>query len=131
MSAVDESLAQVEFSSSDKIIGEGLQHVLQNAFFHPALEATKTGRVRRISIGHVSPWRAGSQDPEHAVEHVARIAPRSAATILANLRLRKKLLDCGPLLVGQVHLDLRSQTGSSVDRLRIRFNFRDLTEPHL
>jgi len=89
MSAVDEGLAQVELSSRDKIIGERLQNVLQNAVFHPALEATKTGRVRRISIGHVGPRRTGSQDPQHAVEHVARVAPWSSATILANLRLRK------------------------------------------
>jgi hypothetical protein len=109
MRAVDECFAQVELASLDEVVCQSLQSALQHAVLHPTLVAPEACRVRRIPVGHVGPRRASAQDPKNAVEHVAWIAPRSAATILSNFRLRQQRLDCGPLLIGQVHLDLRSQ----------------------
>jgi hypothetical protein len=108
--AVDERLGQVELAACDQIVGERLQHLLQNAGLNPTLEATEARRVRRVPSRHVGPRSAGPEDPQNAVEHVAGITPRPSAAVVAHLRRWEKLLDCCPLLIGQVHFDLRSQT---------------------
>jgi hypothetical protein len=117
--AVDECFAQVELASLDEVVCQCLQRALQHTVLHPTLVASEACRVRRIAIGHVGPRCASAQDPNDAVEHVARIAPRSTATVVTHFRLGQQRLDCGPLLVGEVHLDLRSQSGSAVDRYLI------------
>jgi len=129
--AVDECFAEVELAALDQVVGEPLQRILQDAFIDPSLEPTKARSVRRIPLRHVGPGSAGAQDPENAVEHVARVAPRSTATVFANDWLRQQRLDCGPLLVGEVHLDLRSRTRSSVDRGQISLNSRAVTKAGL
>jgi hypothetical protein len=129
--AVDERLAEIQASARYKIIRESLQYVLQHAVFAPALKAAEAGRVRGVARRHVGPRSAGAKHPEDAVEHVARVAPWTTATVVSNLGLGKKRLDRGPLLVPQIHRDFRSQLRSSVDRRQIRLNLRDLRSRHL
>jgi hypothetical protein len=131
VSAVDEGFAQVELASRDEIVGERLQNLVQSLRFAPILKATVACRRRRISVRQIGPRRTSAQHPENAVEHVAWITPRTTATVIANLWLGKKRLDCSPLLVGQIHRDFRSRSGSVVDRCEIRLNLRDLRERHL
>jgi len=113
--SIDEGFGEIKLPALNEVVGKCLQDVLEHAVLHPALEAPKASRVRWIPIRHVGPWCARPQDPEDAVEHIARISPRSTASVFAYLRLGKKLFDCCPLPIGEVHLDLRSQTGLEVD----------------
>lgn len=115
MGSVDERFGEVELSPLDKVVGKCLQDMLEHSVIHPALEAPEACRVRRVAIRHVRPRRARAQDPQNTVEHIARISPRSTASVFAHVRLGKELLDCCPLLIGEVHLDLRSQTDPEVD----------------
>ena len=110
MGAINECLAQIESAARNKVIAQCLQNPLQNAVLDPSLEAAKARRVRRVTSRHVRPRRARSMDPQDAVEYIARVAPRATAPVLAHLGFRQQWLDDGPLLIGQVHLDLRSQT---------------------
>ena len=126
MRAIDEGFAQVESPALDKVIAERLQNLLKDTVLDPHLEAAEARGVRRIARRHVGPRRASAVDPKNPVEHIARVAPRSAATVFANFGLWQKRLDDGPLLISQVHLDLRSQTRSRVDREPIHFNLRAL-----
>ena len=86
-----------------EIGGEGLEDAAERPRTDPALKAPMTGLVRGIAIRQVLPGRAGSQDPQDAVQHVARIAPRSPAAIAADSRLREEGRQNGPLLIGEVH----------------------------
>jgi hypothetical protein len=110
VSAVDERLAQVELASRDEIIGERLQHFVQSLRFAPILKATVACRRRRIAVRQVGPRSSSAQHPQNAVEYVAWVTPRTTATVIANLWLGKKRLDCSPLLVGQIHRDFRSRS---------------------
>jgi hypothetical protein len=113
--AVNERLGEVELAALDEVVGKCLQDALQNLILDPALESSKARRVRRISARHVRPRSPGPKDPEDAIEYVARVAPRSPPPVFSHLWHRKKFLDGCPLLIGEVHLDLRSQTRRTVD----------------
>jgi hypothetical protein len=105
--SVDEGLLQVESSAGQQVLGQSAQNPLQTAFPHPLLEATMAGLVRRILARQVLPARSGAQNPEHAVEHRAGIAPRSTASIAACFFPQQRL-DHFPLGIAQVHaLDVR------------------------
>ena len=115
MGAIDEGLGEVELAAFNEVVGERLQHALQHFVFDPALESSKAGRVRRIPAGHVRPRRASAQDPQNAVEYIARISPGASAAVFTHFRNGEKRFDCCPLLIREVHLDLRSQSRGSVD----------------
>lgn len=110
MRAVDEGFAQIQTPARYKVISESLQHVLQHTFLAPALEAPEARRVRRVTRRHIGPRRAGAKHPQDAVEHVAGVAPWTTSAVLSNLRLGKKRLNSGPLLIGEIHRNFRSQT---------------------
>ncbi len=59
------------------------------------------GLVRRIVARQILPPGTGAQDPEHAVQHRARIVRRPARA--AGAAARKERREDGPLLVGEVH----------------------------
>ena len=69
-----------------EIYGKGLEHAPQRTGADPALKAAMARLIGRIAIRQVFPGRAGTEDPEDAVQHVARIPPRSPTTIAANAR---------------------------------------------
>ena len=64
-----------------EIRGERLEHAPQRAVADPALKPPMARLIGRIAIRQVFPGRAGTEDPEDAVQHVARIAPRATTTI--------------------------------------------------
>ena len=117
MCAVDEGLAEIELASFHEVVREALQNLLQGSCLDPTLEAAKACGVWRVPIRHISPWGSGAQDPQHAIEHVSRVPPRTPTSVVSNRKRRKKRFYDGPLLIGQVHLDLRSQTELYVDPL--------------
>ena len=83
-----------------EIFGQCLEHAPECACAYPALKAAMAGLIGRIAIRQVFPRRAGAKDPEDAVQHVARIAPRSTASVAPDARLRQERCENGPLRVG-------------------------------
>lgn len=71
------------------------------------------GLIRRIAIGKILPLRPGAQNPEHTVQHFARIPPRSAAAI-GTAWFDEYRLQNLPLSVFQIH---------SVDRRTIGLSY--------
>ena len=86
-----------------EIAGQRMQHALERAVIDPALKPTMTGLIRRIPVGQILPRGARPEDPEDAIEHVARIAPRATATVAAHPRLGQERRENRPLGVGEVH----------------------------
>jgi hypothetical protein len=83
-----------------EIRGERFDHAPERAFADPALKAAMTGLIGRIAVRQILPGRAGAKDPEDAVQYIARIAPRPAASIATHTRLGEERRQNGPLLVG-------------------------------
>jgi hypothetical protein len=82
--SVDEGLLQIERATGQQVLGQGAQNPLQTALSHPLLETAMAGLVRRILAGQILPAGSGAQNPEHAVEHGAGIAPGPATSIAAS-----------------------------------------------
>ena len=86
-----------------EIGGQRLEDTPQRASLDPRLKAAMTGLIRRIALGEILPRRAGTEDPQNAVQHVAGIAPRPPAAIATQAGLRQERRQDGPLRVRQVH----------------------------
>ena len=103
---------------------------IENTVLIPLRKPAMAGRIGRILVRHLRPLCAGTQNPQHPIENVARVAPRSTAFFArANLfRLGNVRSNDLPLLVGEVH-DQPTNTSSdewkdpckrwnNIDRLR-------------
>ena len=99
---IDEGFLQIERATGQQVFGESTQNPLQTAFSHPLLETAMASLVRRILARQVLPAGSGAQNPEHAVEHSAGVAPRAAATIAASCFAEQRL-DHVPLGIFEVH----------------------------
>ena len=118
MGPVDESLCQVQLSATTQVLGECPKNLLQRPVAHPTLKSTVTGLIRRIARRKVLPRRPGAKDPQDAVQNVPRIAEGpSPDALLDRLFLREKRLKYGPLLFGEVHIKVRSDSDPPVDPL--------------
>ena len=118
MGPVDESFCQVQLSTTTQVLGECSKDLLQRAVAHPALKSTMTRLVRRIARRKIFPRRAGAQNPQDAVQNVPRIAEGPPPdTLLDRLFLREKRLQYSPLLFGEVHIKVRSDSDPPVDPL--------------
>jgi hypothetical protein len=60
------------------------------------------GLIGWIATRQIVPRRARPQDPEHAVQHRARLGPRATAAVGAPTQTKDRLED-GPLLVREIH----------------------------
>jgi len=115
---VDESLCQVQLSATTQVLGECPKDLFQRAVAHPALKSTVTSLVRRIARRKIFPRCAGAKDPQDAVQNVPRIAIGPPPdTLLDRLFLREKRLKYSPLLFGEVHIKVRSESDPPVDPL--------------
>ena len=86
-----------------EVYGERLEDLPQCAPVDPGLKAAMTGLIRRVAGGQILPRCAGTEDPEDAVQDIARIAPRPSAPIATETRFRQERRQHGPLRVGKVH----------------------------
>lgn len=66
------------------------------------------GLVRTVSVGQVVPRRAGAQNPQHAIEDHAPVAPRSAPAVGSHRIGWQDGRDEFPLLVSQFPTQDRS-----------------------
>jgi len=82
---------------------ERLEDPPQRAALGPALKASMTGLIGRVSIGEILPRRTRAQDPQDAIQHVARVAPWPPTPVAAQARLRQEWRENRPLRVSQVH----------------------------
>jgi hypothetical protein len=99
---IDESLLQVEATAEEQVFDQGAQNAFQTAFPNPLLESAMARLVRRVLARQVAPAGSGSQDPEHAVEHRAGVAPGPTASVGSSL-LAQQWPDYFPLRVAHVH----------------------------
>ena len=76
-----------------------LENTIDETLVGPSSEPAVDGLPATVQLGHVTPWRAVVEDPEHAVEHGAMIGPPPAASLL-----RKERLDAFPAVVGELVL---------------------------
>ncbi len=86
-----------------EIGSERLENAPERPFADPALKPAMTRLIGRIAIRQVLPGRAGAKDPEDAVQHIPRIAPRTSTSIATNARIRQERRQDGPLRVSEVH----------------------------
>lgn len=86
-----------------QIAGERLQHLSQGAVVRPLLKSPVTRLIRRIPRRQVLPGRTGAEDPQDAVEDIARIAPWPPAPVAPQPRFREERFENRPLRVSQVH----------------------------
>mgnify|MGYP001247571374 CR=1 FL=1 len=75
--SINKSFAQVDAASVTQVFGQRNEHLLENVFTRPVLEAAMAGTSRWIPLRQVFPWRAGTENPEDAVEDIARSNRRS------------------------------------------------------
>jgi hypothetical protein len=99
---IDEGFTQIDLPAVAEIFGEALQEPIESAAALPLLKAAVAGLVRRVALRQIRPRGAGAQDPQHAVEHGARIGPRPATTIRSTARPKRRF-EHRPLGVGEVH----------------------------
>jgi hypothetical protein len=48
-------------------LGHGVHQLVPYPGLAPAIEAIVGGRIRRVALRQIAPWRSGSQNPEDAV----------------------------------------------------------------
>jgi hypothetical protein len=85
------------------ILGHGIEHPVEDPGPHPRLVAAVAGLVWGIAPRQVLPGRAGLEDPEDPIQHIARVAPGAPSPIRPAARLGQQRFEHGPLIVGEVH----------------------------
>jgi hypothetical protein len=65
--AVYVALREVDLSALFEILGQSLEHAVQNPFLDPPLEAAVASLVGRIALWKVSLGRSGAKYPEDAI----------------------------------------------------------------
>jgi hypothetical protein len=85
------------------VLRQGVEHAVEHPGPDPRLIPAVAGLVGGIAPRQILPGRAGLEDPEDPVQHIARVAPRPAAPVGATARLGEQGLEHGPLFVGEVH----------------------------
>src|SRR5579862_10000411 len=103
MRAVHEGLGQIDLAALAQVLGERLEHPPEHTFGDPLLHATVDRLKWWILTRQRTPRCSGPENPEHPVEHVARLTTWSAFAVLATLWLGNQRLDNTPLLVGELH----------------------------
>jgi hypothetical protein len=89
-----------------------VENSLEGSVTTPLLKATMTGLIRWVAWREILPRRACSQNPQHSIQHIPRIAPRATPSISSHSWLGKKRFDKRPLRFGQVHaISLRGGWG--------------------
>lgn len=85
-------------------MGERVEHAFERAVPTPLLEPAMAGLVGRISIPReILPAGSAAKHPQDAVQHVARIPPRTPAPVPPALRLPDQRSHERPLFFRQVH----------------------------
>ena len=85
------------------MLRQAQQDLFDDAGAHPILEAAVGGLVRPISRRQILPWCTRAQNPKHAIEYFAPIAPRPSSAVVAYRIFREDGLNYFPLLIGDVH----------------------------
>lgn len=93
---------EVESAADMQVFRQRLQHASHHTGAHPLLEATMTGLVGRMALRQIRPGSAGTQDIQHAVQHIPARTPWTATTIRSPFRFRDELIQNVPLGVGEI-----------------------------
>jgi len=88
---IDESLCQIQLSSTTQVLGKRSKDFFDGPVANPTLKSTVARLVRRIAARQILPRRASAKNPQHAVQDIARVAVRPTTQALMNrLLLREK-----------------------------------------
>ena len=98
---VDKARRFVDGSLFAQDIGHIRQRCADHFALAPLLKAAMNRLVVRIALRKHMPLRAGVQDPQHRLEHLARGDRLSTGAVVWITLLRKMHPDQIPLLVGQ------------------------------
>ena len=71
------------------------------------------GLVGRVAIGKIRPLGTGSQNPHHAIEHLASVTTRPPGSSLSAAWLRKQRSGELPLEIRQIQGDVPDQGAGS------------------
>jgi len=116
--SVDECFCQIDLAAIAEILRQPSQQPFENALAYPLLIPTVARLVRRVPRRQIHPRRARTHQPKQSIHDVAWIAiGPSSNTLLDRLFFREKRPYEGPLLVGEVHIKVRSETDPPVDPL--------------
>jgi hypothetical protein len=85
-----------------QILSESLEQVLHHAGFRPLAKPPMTSLIGRVAGRQAGPGDLVSKDVKDAVQNVAALLPRAAATILAMSWRRDEGLYQLPFKVGQI-----------------------------
>ena len=83
--------------------GQALEYPPQRAAAHPELKPPMTGLIGRVARRQVVPRGPGPHDPQDAIQHIARIAPRTSAAVTPDPRRGEQRCDQSPLPFGEIH----------------------------
>ena len=95
-----------------QLLGQHPQGLLQLLVAHPSLKTAMAGLVRRILPRQLPPLRPGAQNPQHPVQHRARVLGRTPTPIRPSLKLQQRF-QYRPLLVGDFSASSHRQFGRS------------------
>jgi hypothetical protein len=99
---VDEGFGEINFAAVAEIGGQAFEQAIQSPAALPELKPTVTRLIRRVAGRQIGPGRAGSENPQHAVEDGTRIGPGAPASIRTAAGPKRRL-ENGPLGVGEIH----------------------------
>src|SRR4030095_14520508 len=95
---VDEALALVNFATVTQFVGQLRKNLAQYLAFAPLLEAAMHCLVVRIALRKHVPLRAGVQNPQHRVQHLACWHGLAARATIGNVLFGKILPNPFPML---------------------------------
>lgn len=78
------------------------------------LKTTMAGLIGRVLVGQIAPRGSGAQNPQHPVEHAARILPGSPSSIGPPFRSKHGLQN-RPLGIGEIHASKCARLFISLD----------------
>jgi len=82
-------LRQIQLASLSQIRGQRFEYLPEHATVNPVLESPMARLVWRKAFRQILPARARSQDPQNAIEYLAIILARSAASIGSAFRFEQ------------------------------------------
>ena len=78
---VEEGLRDIQASSVSQVFGQHFQDASQGCMAHPAWKTPMAGWVGRIAVGKVLPGGSCAQHPQHPMQHLTTVSPRSPTAI--------------------------------------------------
>ena len=110
--AVDVGFDLFDATSFAQVFTKHDQYPSQGSVVDPPLKSPMTGLVRRVPAGQIVPWSSCAEHPQHGLRYGSRWLRGTSALAMPRLRRRNQRFDDLPLVLGQVHIQVRSRSRS-------------------